>query len=177
MRGDTRAHREPQSQRPFPEREAHTLREDHPAVEVAVREYREEFLSAHACREVAPAGAFLQYRSKYLQHLVAALMAERVIVLLEVVQVEQDDGHRNSPLRLTHGRPEIDLGVSSVRQPGQRVTQREDFDLLPVTPKASCQPTRTHRGESQRGRDTDRERRRSPLRPRTATDAHAAHKE
>ena len=92
-----------------------------------------EFLAAIAARQVDGADIGSQAHRELAQHLVADVVAVAVVDLLEVVDVDQQAGHRVAAVgRPAHQRLELAGHVAAVVQAGELVGDRQFQGMIEV---------------------------------------------
>ena len=139
-----------------------------------------ELVAAKTADQVDVAHALLEPCRDLLEQCIAGGMAERIVHVLEAVEIEPEHGHQlTMPLGPRHGAVEMLAELKPVGQPGQRIVHGEIADLvlgepaLADAPRGDCRwhgeaehdeearHQRRHRerdiGERRRGRLVERE--------------------
>ena len=86
----------------------------------ALRKQNKKLVAPQPNSQVGPPDDFVQTGGKFQQYLITSRMAMRVVDLLEIVQVQREDG-QGMPLafRASHFRGQALLGKTAVVQTGQ----------------------------------------------------------
>ena len=89
------------------------------------RHHQDEFLSAQAKRIALFTQCLAQHAAHRLEHGVAGVMAELIIEMLEMVDVDHQAGQRRAlPLGLFHLIAQHLVEVAAIGEPGERVGHR-----------------------------------------------------